>query len=528
MVVLSHSDDFANIAKKFPNVAVNVLKLADIFKSTGKDIIACADVKSGKKIMVQGVSCVIHEYKGREVRHIHLTKLYRKDSNEQIQEQRSFPNLEAFAIKGKSEIKYICDLINKWVVMGFVVIIHLDESDYGAGSNQILSAIHRKYYGNGEVRFFWWSATSQELIHSGMVKRSEVEVVKLDPGENYKGAEWYLSNDLVTQSERFWTVAKNERKEVIETPSVQGLDVLIDFFESDKNFLIIRFNGTGKTIGGYSHIKNSGMFARFIENIGLKFGHDVAVKFIDGENSFNWGNGSDRSWLGYVADKKKAVLVVCQTATRSTLWGFHKHIHSYHDHREDSVALTTMIQSFGRAFHYDEVGHKIKLYCNLDAVKVAAGRMSEVDYVGDSFKKKISTRVDTKSAIKVDKQKEIHIYNSKAEAEIGVNTLLKSNGELPFSSLIVSTCSAWNDNDLAQLAMNAGRYGFSDKGNIHRLYHLNSQNPNFANSWEILESTRPDMVGKYVYVYLKEVRTINSPSDMVSTKVSGRGSSMYR
>ena len=503
------ADDYTNLVNKFPNIAISSNKIAKVFKETLKNLIILADVKSGKRINVQALSCILTEINGKELVHFLITKLYRKDSNEQIVEHNKFNNLSAHAISTRKDISHITNQIDIKLSKGKFVLIHLDESDYGSGASQILSVIYGKYLNNPNVKFFFWSATNQEAVYSNMASTQQSLIVNIDPGEEYKGASWFLDNGLVSDSEKFVQVYKDETGKMKQNLTLQALELINHLQNSDKTFGIVRFNGSGSKIGGYRYIKSSGLLQEYLEKLGFE------VRFIDSDNSFDWGKSSNRSWGNYVLDKKKVILILCQTFSRSTECCFHEHIAFYHDHREEKVNVTTMIQSFGRIFHYDKVGHQIKVACNYDAMLVAANRMSDTDYLRKSPKRTISTRIIDTSLGKKTESHKIYVFSSKEEAEKRVNEILVDNGEPKYDSIVISSCSNWKHNDLADVAMKGHRYGFNSNGrdgNLHRLYYLDAPNPNYQESWDRLLVEHLEWAGKYIYVFTK---TITESRDII-------------
>jgi len=525
MIADTNSRRLVEIVTKYPNVGESATTIAEAVRNCEKNIIANAQVKSGKRIIIQVLSWVLQKYNEKQVVHYHITKLFRLDSNEQITEQNSFPNLTAFAINGYGDIFAIFSKIDIDLYNGKYVVINIDESDYGSGNKQVLSQIHKKYYNNPNVRFIYWSATSQELIYSNMINNGEAQLINIIPGAEYRGAKWFLDNNLVTEAEPFWNTSKKVDGKSFEYPSVQAVEALDELMEAkDKFFGIIRFNGSGRCKGGYKYFKANGELEKFLNAKGFE------VRWIDSENAFNWGNTVNRSWENFVNDCKKVILIINQTSTRSTEWGFHKYIQFYHDYRPATVALTTMIQAFGRVFHYDPNGFPIKLFCNVKAIQVASNQLSEAEYHSMSTKKRgdISTRIDSRPNPNNPKEEATAYYfSTKLDASIGINVILARNNEPKCESLITSTCSQWNENDLAAIALQNLQTGFEKKRSIHRIYLMDSANPNFTESWAKLESSHPEWVGKYVYVYIKTPSNAQLLLDELFTRTHGRNSSMY-
>ena len=117
----------------------------------------------------------------------------------------------------------------------------------------------------------------------------------------------------------------------------------------------------------------------------------MKIIFADGNKPFDWSPDETGDWHGYVNCGTKTMIVICQTCTRSTEVGFHKHIYAWHDYYDPQVTpLATALQAILRVAHYDVEGHKIRLACHVTDLQIEAGIKTKADRAGGLISSRVS------------------------------------------------------------------------------------------------------------------------------------------
>lgn len=487
-----NGDDSFDIKGKYKNVADTGDNVLLLLKNNYRHVMLRGKVKAGKRKVAQYIAVTFLGLRGKSVIHYLITKLNRLDCKDQINEHNN-NHLIACDISDSKNAENISLKIQNEILKGKHVVVHIDESDYGTAYSQCLNIIYSSLSECDNVQFIYYSATNQELSFSELSTRKDFASVDLIVSDNYRGAEFLYKNDCFRESEPFFI----KNKEGIFL-SKQGSGIIGNFIESDKNILVIRVSGGSKKVlkkkmvsATFNDIKNYEGFDTLCKGI------EIVHKFIGENNKFEWGNGPDNDWENYMNRGIKLCIIICQTSTRSTEWGFHKHLFAYHDHRNNST-LTTNLQSTLRVCHHHEIGHTPLVYGCVDSMKVAAGIISEQEYLQLKPKRKISNRV---GAIKT-KKNDISslIFDTEEEAKIAVKSLLVSRGECENPHISTNTCSKWLQSDLILSTINGVREGFSINKGAYRIYHLDSASESFEDSWEMLVNEYPQYVGKFIFI----------------------------
>jgi len=335
-----------------------------------RNIVISAPVKSGKREITE-IICSLTP-RGSTTKHVYLTQLHRRDTKAQhIELQKYQCEIIRFTTDNSAEILREFKRREK---IGVQSIIHFDESDYGTGGNQVLATSFKEMCKLQNTKLLYYSATNEEVIFSDIGEDSIIFDFAGKTAPHYCGADWFLDNNLVHAAEPFWD---NSAKCLTE----HGRQLLSDFKASDKLCSVVRF------VVGIRSMKEA--FKRAVEGDGIE------VVFVDQSNSFDWSmdrNGGIWNFIArrdHVCSTLKVLFVVCQTATRSTEVGFHKHIYFWHDFRSDKSTYNTMHQAMLRVAHYnlnkDTEPNLIKVYGNKAVFELAARRISKDDFLRCGF-----------------------------------------------------------------------------------------------------------------------------------------------
>lgn len=331
------------------------------------NVLVGAPVKSGKRQIAELVALMYNE-KGSNNKHYFITALNRKDVKTQKEELSKY-KLDVTTLAKKKDAR---EFIKK---LGTVsdpnnIIVHFDESDYGTGLDNVFAPVF-DFCKEKRIKLICYSATNEEAEKSGFA--DVAKVIRFTPNAAYKGAKWFLDNDLVKEPESFFDGSSitQHGKEVIDWWLTH----------TDKPIAILRLTGGEREKGLYSSFKKEGEMFLIKDKI--------FCKFIDGVSEFDWAKDHESLLKAYKAQNLRTLLVINQTCTRSTELGFHKHLAFLHDHRPNESHYSTLAQAYLRVAHYDSVGHKIVVYGEKEVFELAAGLITESEYSG-----KLSARVN--------------------------------------------------------------------------------------------------------------------------------------
>ena len=374
-----------------------------------------AEEKTGKRVIMELIHLILLVNHGLNVRpekntprSVYVTALNRKDTKDQFREQEEeFGIFSIVATKQASLlVDAIIEILNDPTVDG-IIYIHLDECDYGTGSDQSLcklylapelnTSIHKN-----RIKYVTYSATPEELDFSSTIDGMGWDKHVFIPSKDYLGAQWYLDNNLVFKPELFFDgesdftdQGKMIIEEVQNSCSAAGGETAE---ERMRNVIVVR--DTGK--GNLNKIRER---KEYFEDE-----YSCEIRIVDQSTAFGWGDPYSWVELGtrerlddnmFVTDydHKPVLIFISQTCTRSTeLCPLgHRKIAVWHDARklEDKKAYNTISQAIGRIKHYLQKGHpvnRIKLYCDEDVLnKTVGNKLNSKTLV-------LSQRITTKSS----------------------------------------------------------------------------------------------------------------------------------
>ena len=372
-----------------------------------KPVVCGAPIKSGKREVV--ISCSL--IKDKNSVHVYTINLTRKDCKEQIKELTQYGIRAFVGVDLRKRYKDIMYFIDSQVALGKEVYLHVDEADYGTGSSQCFADLLKNTFTMPLVKHIYYSATPQEVKYSGI----DYDMVNFVPNEKYVGAEYFLDNDLVHQSESFFVKDSQGRFLLSE----QGEECLksIDI-KTGKYIGVIRLTGSLNKVSYYEDIKtNFGSTKSTVKkSLDKVFGKDnYSVRFVDEKTSLFWGSrernySSLPAWYDY-ANNRPLIIIINQTCTRSTEWVFQSHLAFYHSMRYGNPTLSTIAQGDTRMMGYRDTECKIYTSCITAFKTLAYGDEWLVENAFNEKAPKISNRVSN------DKGNSSYVANFLIEGE---------------------------------------------------------------------------------------------------------------
>ena len=359
----------------------------------GKNVLVCAEEKSGKRIIVEILSLLdwrkFYKHGGPTPVNIYVTGLVRNDCKTQLSEMEEDYGVQAYALRGKKGAQNRLEQLDRLGTMRGNTKIHGDECDYASGGKQALSVFWKAIKTRDGCNGILYSATSEECMLSKEMSEG-IETVMFVPSSTYRGAEWYLGEGLVSKSECFWDSAEGTW-----TAHGQALvDGLIENSHSPDAEVCKKRVGVVRLLSNRSCKDYPMCFAALYG----KEQEGINVMFVDEKNPFDWGD-EDAWWSNCsihrrgAADVPKALLIViCATCTRSTELAGHPYIKFWHDNRSlDTCAYSTLSQALGRIKHYGDGSNRIQVYSDPRVFKLNCGEMTLADV------KRVAGRTKSKS-----------------------------------------------------------------------------------------------------------------------------------
>lgn len=434
-----------------------------------KDCIIVAPVKSGKRGMVEFQSLLDQGGNIRKIQHFYVTSLSRVDIKNQLEELKIY-DIESIILQNDKDVEKCFKNIEEHCLQK-PCVIHWDESDYGTGETkigpQLIGKLHQKIQELRKnsfhpIKFQYYSATNEEVLLSQSAKNCVLH--EFDPPETYRGAAWFLDNDLVNESEVFFDFDQEDINNIL---TIQSKKILNNFIKNkSKQFIgVVRITGKlhkefQKNIDKVKHI--------FVQN-------KIIFDEVNESNSFDWSktpqNFGDKNF--------KKIIFINQTCTRSTEVCFHENIAFWHDYRQPDKNdrksyYNTVAQASLRVAHYHETGHRIKLYTNVDVIKLAAGRIKKEDFNG-----RLSSRIA--STIDDEKCVDRHFFLNKKSLK---DFLLEKYPT--YCNIKPIRCSTNNKKDICGNHVINKAFYTQTKGGENRIniFHIDKSNVNHTDSYD--------------------------------------------
>jgi hypothetical protein len=323
-------------------------------------ILVSAEEKSGKREIKKIVAL---KHCGNNYLHIYLVGLNRRDIKPQLQEFEHI-GVETHIVRDASHACSIALRIRRAISDGLSVFIHLDECDYATGAEQLLQPLTDVFLSLHNVFLIAYSATPQEPLFSHIT----FKLVNFRPHPHYRGARWFLNNNLVRSPCHFFLNADADSQDAI-CLSPQGLEIVqhITNHPQQKNLAVVRLTGRN---GGYEKFRS---FYHDLDDPYEKLGFIAC--FVDQHNEFQWSKRS--TWIPILHSAVPYIIFINQTCTRSTeihpdalrlklsVWHDSRYLKSS-DNRDGKTLFNTLSQAQGRIKHYHPEGHDIIAYIDPD------------------------------------------------------------------------------------------------------------------------------------------------------------------
>ena len=363
-----------------------------------------------------------------------------------------------------------------------VYVIH-DEAHIGIKKDQKVEKFYNDLFGNipgsdehkDNVFYLMVSATPFSQDHKG-----DFEEVYLQPGDSYIGVRNFIKAGRLKEA---FPVLRGRKK-------AETLKNYQELFQSyidniDKGYFVIRDGTTSmlteKAVASLPNAKYTVFNSRNknIKDFEIKLSQEPdKLEFLFVQQSYKQGKTLNKDY------------VVC--------W------YEYHSERKSSKGRSDadLIQSVGRNFGYN-ANVNYDIYTNVDSLKKAADYYAKAELADYKLKRAMPLSDSaTKHSIKKARNVQQYFYSSREDAEQAV----ESFGYKPY----VMTCSRNNETDMATTVANCSvRQSGGKRLNI---YHLDSPNENFQESWNVLDKSCHGSFVVNLPIGYKQVVNTNSTS----------------
>lgn len=348
--------EFEKDRKEQVECAVEIIKALDY----NSNVLVSAPVKSGKRQIAEIVA-LAYAKEGNQNKHYFITALNRLDTKNQKEELSKY-NLDVKVLSAKKDLRDLLQQL-KTASEPNNIIVHFDESDYGTGIKNLFKNVF-DVCKKRKIKLVCYSATNEEAEKSGFALVAKI--ITMIPNKLYKGAEWFLDNNLVHEPQPFF-----DGKDITQ----HGKDILDWWSVQDEPIAILRLSGGEKDKSLYTAFEDSSAKDMLVAN-------KISPRFINGSHSFDWMEKYKDLLVSFEKHGVRTLLVINQTCTRSTELGFHKHLAFLHDYRNGESNYGTLAQAYLRVAHYDPEGHRIQVYGNKEVFELAAKRIAPEEYNG--------------------------------------------------------------------------------------------------------------------------------------------------
>lgn len=405
----------AEMERKFHVVTEFVRNEVEPQLRNHRHIVIYGPVKCGKRRIVQYTARFTQS---SYCSHMFLSAFHRVSDEPQRMEMKSY-GLEVFSGGAKVADPYCLSWINAELAKhpNQHVVIHLDECDYGTGAGQCLSKLWDEIRNNPRITSVLYSATPDEVLHSGECKaitdefsNDDTLVINFHPGPNYCGAAEFVKRKLVHEATPFFMGSMGQ-----EVLTEQGLSILSKLRESfvvnkRRNIVFLRIASKEREedddakmpIHAFVSALIAGRFPQFSGFLvyldkGGKFGavpsNVHGIEFV--VRDIPWSNKT--FWRREVTTDMPVLVVYDQTCTRSTELGDHSRIFATHDYRKN-ITYSTVAQAQQRVNHYADPSadpasldqyrdfQEIQVFGHLKTWLYAAKVLTFDEYLAEDFK----------------------------------------------------------------------------------------------------------------------------------------------
>jgi len=381
-----------------------------------RHIVVHGPVKCGKRRIVQYTAKFTQS---SYCSHAFISAFHRVSDKDQRDEMKGY-GLMVFSggskVADEACFKWIDDELAKHPNQH--VVIHLDECDYGTGIEQCLSKLWAKIRNNPRITTVLYSATPDEVIHSGECKTITEEfssddtlVIPFHPGLTYCGAAEFIRRRLVHEAEPFFM--GNKGQELLTTQALTILTKLREglLVNKRRNTIFLRISSKEREEDDDSKMPihafvDALITGRFPELAGFLVYLDKGTKYGTIPSSANgiefisqdipWSN---KTFWNRLTTDCPVLVVYDQTCTRSTELGDHSRIFATHDYRKN-ITFSTVAQAQQRVNHYADPNadsdmyrefQEIQVYGHLKTWLYAAKALKFDEYLAEDYKAEVET-----------------------------------------------------------------------------------------------------------------------------------------
>lgn len=387
-----------------------------------------APVKSGKKDLVLIAKCLFHDY-----HHVFVSAFHRKADKCQRDELMEY-GIDVYSGASMKEFRTSLETI---VNIGKKCLVHLDELDYGAGSKQRLEEHAYKSIVEHHIHTFLYSATPDVAIKVDAESSIPKDVLRpFIPSPLYYGVANFLEDGRFHEAEPFFEISRDAEfklseqghklmKEHMDPPIVTGSIVRIT--KKDSNGCCSSYEAEVVTVDGNAlslkrdndYIEKIDTFEpnlvkidvlkkhiaviRTVGNSTLKLDHKsrvtnfqvlktylpdylhshypgVEVRFVGCHDEIiKWSKPA--TWNTDYDPSKKYIIVINNTAGRSTEWTCQRFMTWYHCFRTPRTPASTQTQDQERPCHYGNNISNLHIYGCKTTAQYSAGMITTKQYV---------------------------------------------------------------------------------------------------------------------------------------------------
>jgi len=370
-------------------------KVVPLIERKVRRILIRAPVKSGKRDMVEYIAMRDLNSKAKRV-HAFISAWHRQADSEQRVELKNH-NLAVFSIISDKNVESFLKWREVHISLGYEIVIHLDECDYGSADNQKMSMIWPYIRSDPKISVILYSATPEEAMFSQEFDEILEEFdthscIVYTPPEGFCGPSKFLEEGLVHDAQPFFHTINglhlsNQAKEIIGN--------LRTCKDPRRNIIILRLT---HSLGGNK--KENKAIHTFLDRL-TEFEEltdfDIIVDKDKSQSSrvisedIRW---SSKSYWDEKGTDKPLLIVIDQTSTRSTEWFCHDRVFATHDYRP-TITYVVVSQAQERVNHYSQKYgdfQPIHVYGHKRSFLLSAGQITHDEYLTHWHMRKVNKR----------------------------------------------------------------------------------------------------------------------------------------
>jgi hypothetical protein len=351
-------------------------ELHPLIQKGHKLIIFHAEVKTGKRFAVEIYASYTTPVDpssvkpGERIVHVFISSWIRRADDNQRRELNTYlrgtsHDQRVFKINTKKNSVRCINKLNELGKHYDRIIVHLDELDYGSGSDQHMASIYQYCTSQDKISLICYSASPEEALLKQLNVNPNTIPVKVvyTPPANYRGALWYCQKNLVREAEPFFTtdendtvVLSNSAKELIQRAKERILSN--DPRQNKRKLVIVRQN---TDFGKIHDLIKDKKFPELKTNMEEDPTTRIRIlpHFVHSNQEYQslsvkW---DDYSWWQEQLEEERGgnflmIVFIDQSSSRSTDWFNHPWLSAYHDYHPPETPINTCLQSNLRVVYY--------------------------------------------------------------------------------------------------------------------------------------------------------------------------------